>query len=170
MSIKPRTIDNLGPGTSVRYAQDQEQLDVRLIDDSKWLPKQLEVSVTTPYVPSEFDKLFSSDRINQWAFFTAPPNYGMQARTLFSFQLIPSLGTYEKQEADAEKLSALKDVITKRRGRNRSKKDHNEQQSDEEEQREEDERQTLLALFKCIENLDKALTFINSRRNQYQRG
>ena len=170
MSIKPRTIDNLGTETSVRYANDKDKLDVRLIDDSKWLPKQLEVSVTTPYVPSEFDKLYSSDRLNQWAFFTAPPNYGSQARTLFSYQLVPSLGTYEKQEADVEKLAALKDVISKRRNRNRSKKDHNEQQGYEEEEKEEDERQTLLALFKCIENLDKALTFINSRRNQYQRG
>jgi hypothetical protein len=165
MTIKPRTIDNLGVETSIRYAHDKDQLDVRILDDSRWLPKKLEVSVTTPYVPSEFDQLFSADRINQWAFFTAPPNYGVQTRTLFSYQLIPSLGTYEKQEADMDKLAALKDVLDKH---HRQKRDDS-QNTDEEEQ-EEDERQMLLALFKCIETLDRALTFINARRNQYQRG
>jgi hypothetical protein len=168
MSVKPRTIDNLGMETSVRYAQDKEQLDVRLLDESKWLPKKLEVSVTKPYVPSEFDQLFSSERINQWAFFAAPPRYEMQNKTLFSYQLVPSLGTYEKQEADTEKLAALKDVLSKRRrqkGQDQSGKEQNNEQ-----EKEEEERQTLLALFKCIETLDRSLSFINSRRNQYQRG
>jgi hypothetical protein len=158
--------------TSVRYAQDQA-VDVRFLDDSKLLPKKLEISVTTPYVPSEFDQLFSSDRLNQWAFFTAPPNFGTQARTLFSYQLIPSLGTYEKQEADIEKLMALQNVlINSRRPKDegRSKKQPKQQQEDQDQEGEETERQTLLALFKCIEMLDRTLTFINSRRNQYQRG
>ena len=177
MSIKSRTIDNLGMETSVRYAQDQA-LDVRFLDESKWLPKKLEISVTTPYVPSEFDQLFSSDRLNQWAVFSPPPNFGMQARTLFSYQLIPSLGTYEKQEADIEKLTALQNVLLNSRRpklEGRSKKQREQQKDgdqglEQDQDGEESERQTLLALFKCIEALDRTLTFINSRRNQYQRG
>jgi len=173
MSIKPRTIDNLGVETSVRYANDKEQLDVRLIDDSKWLPRSLEISVTKPYIPSEFDQLFSSDRHIQWAVFAAPPNYGLQNRTLFSYQLIPSLGTYEKQEADTEKLAALKDVLSKRRrqkGQNQQGQSGEQQGEQEEEKEEEGERQILLELFKCIEKIDRSLSFINARRNQYQRG
>ncbi len=179
MSIKSRTIDNLGIETSVRYAQDQA-LDVRFLDDSKLLPKKLEVSVTSPYVPSEFDQLFSSDRLNQWALFSAPPNYGTQTRTLFSYQLIPSIGTYEKQEADIEKLTALQNVLinsrrTKEEGRSKKNRSQQKEEDDEsgteqDHEGEESERQTLLALFKCIETLDRTLTFINSRRNQYQRG
>jgi hypothetical protein len=170
MSIKPRTIDNLGVETSVRYANDKEQLDVRLIDDSKWLPRSLEISVTKPYVPSEFDQLFSSERLTQWALFAAPPNYGLQNRTLFSYQLIPSLGTYEKQEADTEKLAALKDVLSKRRRQKGQDQSGQQHQDEQEEEKEEGERQILLELFKCIEKIDRSLSFINARRNQYQRG
>lgn len=167
MSIKPRTIDDLGVETSVRYAQDKAQLDSQLLNDSKWLPKKLEVSVTEPYISSEFDELFASDRINQWAAFVPPPHYGTQTRTLFSFQLVPSLGTYEKQESDMEKLTALKDVLSKHKDR---QKQSNSSFSDEEDEKEEEDRKILLTLFKCIETLDKALAFINAKRNQYQRG
>lgn len=166
MSIKPRTIDDLGVETSVRYAHDKA-IDLRLIDESKWLPKNLEISVTEPYVPSDFDQMFASDRINQWASFVAPPNYGTQTRTLFSYQLVPSLGTYEKQESDMEKLAALKDVLNKQR---QPKKQSGQPFFEEDDEKEEEERQTLLTLFKCIEVLDKSLAFINAKRNQYQRG
>lgn len=171
MTIKSRTIDNLGVEASVRYAHDQKELDFELIEQSKWLPKRLEVSVTKPYVPSEFDQLFSSDRLNQWAFFAAPPNYEIQNRTLFSYQLVPSLGTYEKQEADTEKLTALKDVLSKRREQKKQNfgQEQGEKEKDED-QKEEEERQILMTLFQCIEKIDRTLTFINARRNQYQRG
>ena len=111
MTVKSRTIDNLGPDASVRYAQDKELLDARFLEEAKWLGQKLEISVTAPYVPSEFDQLFSSERLNLWAVFGAPPNYGIQTRTLFSYQLIPSLGTYEKQEADLEKLHSLQNSM-----------------------------------------------------------
>jgi len=161
MTVKPRTIDNLGMEPSVRYARDQESIDFRMLEDSKIMPKRLEISVTKPYVPSEFEKLFSLDRTVHWALFSAPPEYEAHTRLLFSYQLIPSLGTYEKQEADSDKLSALADALNKPRKRKKNDKDQ---------QEEEQERKTLLALLKCIEKLDRTLVFINSRRNQYQRG
>ncbi len=159
MSVKPRTIDNLGVDSSIRYAKDKELLDTRFIEESKWIPKKTEVSVTKPYIPTEFEQLFSPARTVQWALFDAPPDYGANARALFSYQLIPSLGTYEKQEADEEKLAALEDAIHKR-----------EKNQDQGSQEEEKERQAILALFQCIKKLDKTLSMINSRRNQYQRG
>jgi hypothetical protein len=161
MTVKPRTIDNLGMDSSVRYAKDKELLDLRLVEDSKWVSKRIEVSATKPYIPSEFDKLFSAKPTIQWALFSAPPASEPQSRTLFSYQLIPSLGSNEKQEADAEKLTALEDTLDKEKRQGKGDRDQ---------QEEEKERKRLLALFKCLEKLDKALIFINSRRNQYQRG
>ncbi|HEX2583270.1 MAG TPA: DUF5399 family protein [Chlamydiales bacterium] len=161
MSIKPRTIDNLGMESSVRYAKDKEQLDLRLVEDSKWISKRIEISVTKPYVPSEFEKLFSAKPTLQWALFSAPPAYEAHTQALFSYQLIPSLGSNEKQEADAEKLIALEESLKKER---RPSKDGEEQQEEER------KRKRLLAFFKCLEKLDQTLTFINARRNQYQRG
>ena len=166
MSVKPRTIDNLGMDTSVRYAKDKESIDIRMVEDSKIIPQRLEISVTKPYVQSEFDKLFSLDRTVHWALFSAPPEYEAHTRLLFSYQLIPSLGTYEKQEADSDKLSELEDALNK----SRKKKGRQNDKNDKEEQEEEQERKTLMALLKCIEKLDRTLVFINSRRNQYQRG
>jgi len=153
MSVKPRTIDNLGVESSVRYARDKEQLDLNLISDSKWVAKQIEIAVTQPYVPSEFEKLFSAKPTIQWALFSAPPAYEAQTRALFSYQLIPSLGSNEKQEAETEKLMALKDAVNK-----------------DKDPKEDNQRQRLLAFFKVLEKLDKTLIFINARRNQYQRG
>ncbi|MDE3045960.1 MAG: DUF5399 family protein [Verrucomicrobiota bacterium] len=164
MSVKPRTIDNLGIDSSIRYAKDKQLLDPRLIEESKWIPQKTEISVTRPFVPSEFDQLFSFVRTVQWALFASPPNYEAQARALFSYQLIPSLGTYEKQEADNDKLAAIEDALKKRREQRKK------QQDDREEQEEEKERQILAALFQCIEKLDRTLTLINAKRNQYQRG
>jgi hypothetical protein len=164
MSIKPRTIDNLGMETSVRYAKDKELLDLRMVEDSRWISPRIEVSVTKPYVPSEFDQLFSAKPTMQWALFSAPPAFEAYSRALFSYQLIPSLGSTEKQEADTEKLAALEDALHKEnqqgKGRDRGGRDKHE----------EHERKRILALLKCIGQLDKTLVFINSRRNQYQRG
>ena len=164
MSVKPRTIDNLGVDSSIRYAKDKELLDVRFIEESKWIPKKTEISVTKPYVPSEFEQLFSLGQRVEWALFAAPPNYEANMRPLFSYQLIPSLGGYEKQEADTDKLAAIEDALQKRREKRQG------QQDQKEEQEEERERQVLSSLLQCIEKLDRTLTLINSRRNQYQRG
>ena len=156
MTIKPRTIDNLGVEASIRYATDKERLDARLIEDSKWVPRQIEVSVVKPYIPSEFDKLFGAKPSLQWALFSAPPAFEAQPRALFSYQVAPSLGSTEKLETDLEKLEALESTIEKEESQDRQQK--------------EKERKRLVALLKCLGKLDKNLSFINSRRNQYQRG
>jgi len=163
MSIKSRTIDNLGMESSVRYAKDTEATDIRFLEDSRIISRRIEVSVTKPYTLSEFDQLFSFGRSVHWALFVAPPNYESNTRALFSHQLIPSLGGYEKQEASSDKILALEDALNK--PNQRKKQDLDSQEKDDEA-----ERKTLLALLKCVEKLDRDLDFINGRRNQYHRG
>lgn len=161
MSVKqPLTIDNLGKDASIRYAKDKQLFEPRLIEEAKLVPQKAEIPVAKPYVPSEFDQLFTIERTALWASFSPPPESLSSMKPLFSYQLIPSLGGYEKQEADAEKLSGLGDALSKEEGGS--------QQEDADQ--EEKERQTLITLLQCIEKLEKSLNLINARRNQYQRG
>ncbi|MES2272884.1 MAG: DUF5399 family protein [Chlamydiota bacterium] len=170
MTIKPRTIDNLGVESSIRYAKDQEMLDTRLIDESRLIPQRTAISVVKPYVPSEFEQLFTPGKLIPWASFLPPPDFYTYTKPLFSYQLIPSLGSYEKQEADTDKLDNLEDVLKKPHARKHSKGDQSDQEKEKENQEEEKERKVLVTLLQCIAKLDKSLTLINSRRNQYQRG
>lgn len=167
MTVKPKTIDNLGIETSIRYAKDMELLDQKLVQESRLIPQKTEISALKPYVPSEFDQLFAPGKTMLWAAFAPPPDYFSVSRGFFSYQLVPSLGSFEKQEADAEKLASLEDVLKKPNAR--KKRDHG-SDSDKEREEGEKERQVLVALLQTISKLDRTLTLINSRRNQYQRG
>lgn len=161
MTIKPRTIDNLGIETSSRYARDKSTLDTKLIEESRFIPLKTEISVVKPYLSTEFEEYLMPDKLILWGSFEPPPQY-LASASLFSYQLIPSLGGYEKQEADTEKLEALEDTINKQ-----FKDGKKDQQQGQEEEK---ERKTLLTLLKTLEKLDRNLSFVNARRNQYQRG
>jgi hypothetical protein len=159
---KPRTIDNMGIETSSRYARDKTALDSKLIEDARFIPLKTEVSVVKPYVSTEFELYLAPDKLTLWASFSPPPEFLSSGRALFSYQLIPSLGGYEKQEDDTDKLEALEDTINK----SFQERKHDGQEQHEEEK----ERKALLMLLQTIGKLDRALTLINARRNQYQRG
>jgi hypothetical protein len=163
MADQRLTIDNMGIGTSSRYARDQAALDLRLIEESRYIPQKTEVSVVKPYLPTEFEEYLLPGKLTIWASFSPPPEYLSYGRPIFSYQLIPSLGGYEKQEADSDKLEALEDTL------NKSFKDRKGDQQGQQ-QEEEKERKTLIGLLKTINKLDRTLTLINARRNQYQRG
>ncbi len=164
MTVKPRTIDNLGIETSSRYARDQASLDTKLVEESRFIPLKTEISVVKPYLPTEFEEYLIPGKLILWASFEPPPEYFAYAKPLFSYQLIPSLGGYERREADTEKLEALEDSISKQSGQGKQGK------KDQEGQEEEKERKTILGLLQTIGKLDRTLSLINARRNQYQRG
>ena len=164
MSVKPRTIDNLGVDASIRYAKDQELFETSFIKESQLIPQKTEVTVAKPYVPSEFDQIFSVGKTVSWALFSPPPNFFIFDKRLFTYQLIPSLGDYEKMESDSDKIEALESAFDKSREKSGRGKPDSEQEKDEK------DRKALIALFQCIDKLNKTLTTINARRNQYQRG
>ncbi len=167
MSVKPRTIDNLGIDSSVRYAKDLEQLDRRLVEESKWIPEKTTISVLRPYAPSEFD-YFQGTAKTLWALFQPPAEYYNRVGQFFSYQLIPSLGSYEKQETDTDKLASLEDVLSKPHSSKKGKRDSSDNEKEQEDQ--EKERRILMNLMETLTRLDKTLSLINSRRNQYQKG
>ncbi len=157
MTTKPRTIDNMGIETSSRYAKDQAALDTQIIRDSRIVPQKTEVSVLRPYLPSEFESYLSPMQRTLWASFTPPTGYFSSELPLFSYQIVPSLGSSEKLEADADKLEALEEF-------GQDDEDQQERQSKER------ERKILQTLLETIRKLDRTLSLINARRNQYQRG
>lgn len=147
MTTKPRTVDNLGIDASIRYAKDKELFEAGLIEESHLVSQKTAIPVSKPYIPSEYDPLFSVGKSLRWAHFSPPSEYlRAYARSLFSYQLIPSLGPYEKQDEDEDKLTQL------------------------EEAGEGEDLQAIIALFKCVRGLDKILATIQMKRNQYQRG
>ncbi|MBI5273074.1 MAG: DUF5399 family protein [Chlamydiia bacterium] len=159
MSVnKPRTIDNLGVEASVRYAKDTELFESRYIEESRLIAQKTEVQVVSPSVLSEFDRFYSSAKTAPWALFYPPPEYLSYGKPLFSYQLIPSLGEYDKLEEDIDKLEQMGDAL------------EDEQEGHQKDPDQEKQRQALVALFRCLNKLDKTLLLINARRNQYQRG
>ncbi len=142
MAEKPLTIDNYGRDASIRYARDQEIYDANFTTESRLIPQKTEVSVTKPYVPSEFDQLYSVKKTTSWALFSPPPHFYEHDKSLFSYQLIPSLGDYEKRESDSDKLEKI----------------------------EGEGKGAITDMFEVLNQMNKILEAINGKRNQYQRG
>jgi len=182
MAKEPRTIDNLGVDISTRYAQDQQKLDAKIIKESRLIPRQIEIDVTSPYVPSEFEEQFLATKRNvTWADFFAPPKFSEQKKRLFSYQIIPSLGSDDKQEAQAERINArirpLKDQEKEKKDQQRQKQDERDQKEEKmkweeelEAKEEEKEKKIILHLLEVVHKFNRYLIDINSRRGQYHRG
>lgn len=171
----PRTIDNLGLDVSTRYAEDQKYLDAKMIKESKAIPSQTEIDVTIPAFSSEFDLLFETSKRNlPWADFIPPDKYNEQKKRLFTFQIVPSLGSQDKKESQAQKiLSRLQEPVQYNKEKDeRQQKDSRKKRWEEarEQQEQEKEKKILSNLFHCILLLDRDLIDINSRRTQYQKG
>lgn len=178
MSTEPprsRTIDNLGIDSYVRYAMDQEYLDKELVKDSSFVPKQTSIDVATPFYSSEYEHMFQTTRRNRgWAEFYKPEGYGVVGKSIFTFQVLPKLGTDEMFQMQCAKI---REKIERDRERNqerqrdrRNRGEPNDFEEDLELEQEEKESQILLNLLENIQALDKILIEINSRRNQFQKG
>lgn len=167
MTVKPRTIDNLGVDASIRYAKDKELFETRFIEESKLVSQKTQISVATPYIPAELDSLFSVGKPLPWASFSQPPNYSPDF--IFSYQLIPSLGGYEATNEEIDPKDLIEDALTKKR---RKQKKKAKMSADDEKEKEEEEREKkiLITLVECIARIDQSINLVNARRNQYQRG
>jgi hypothetical protein len=172
--MPPRTIDNLGVDVSTRYAEDQKMFDEKIIKESRGIPIQAQIDVTFPSFSSELEALFEINKRNIfWADFFMPPKYREQKKRLFTYQIIPSLGSEDKKETQSQRI---KDVIASRKKKMEEETDEQKKKKalpwEEEKELEEEkkEEKVLLALLEKISSLDKYLVDINSRRSQYQKG
>lgn len=171
--MPPRTIDNLGIDVSTRYAEDKKTLDESLVKEAPAVAIQTGIEVTTPFLPSEVEALlhFQPTYIS-WALFNAPLYYYEQRKRLFTYQLIPSMGSEDKKESQAQKiLEKLKSMTREKEEREKEQKDKRERYREERELEEEErEKKVLTSLLERIAIFDKLVIDINSRRSQYQKG
>ena len=115
--MPPRTIDNLGVDVSTRYAEDQKILDQSFIKESRGIPIDTEIEVTMPSFSAEVESLLRTQPTNvTWASFMAPPYYFEQRKRLFTYQMIPSMGSEDKQESQAQKILAKLQSMTGKGG------------------------------------------------------
>ena len=152
MSIKPRTIDNLGIEASNKYAKDQEALDLRLIEDFR-RPTKLEGGFT-PYIPAggeESFTIFSIGSATVWAAFSSPENFSIQASGLFSHLMLPSIGGSEGLQALKDKLENLEKTIPQNSGEQREYK-------------------IVRSFISYLTDASRTFELIRARCNQYQRG
>jgi hypothetical protein len=143
---EPRTIDNLGIEVSTRYAEDKRVLDETLVKEARAVSAQTEITVMAPSFPSEVEALLRIERTHlPWANFFPPEHYFEQRKPLFSFQLVPSMGTEDKKESQTQK------ILSKTGVEDRSKK-------------------ILTSLLNTIGTFDKLIIEINAKRGQYHKG
>ena len=171
--VEPRTIDDLGVETSIRWAHDQAYLDQTIMKESPFVSKQTSVDVSYPFFKSEFDLLFEiKQRHQQWANFLPPLSFGDQRMRLFTFQLAPSLGSEEFQQLQIQKIKDKVSASKKERDERKKAGRTGEYawQDEREEEEEQKESKTLVDLLEYIQVLDKLLAAINARRSQYSKG
>lgn len=161
-----RTIDNLGIDISNRYAEDKEVFDEKLIRESRVIPNQIQIDVTSAVYTSEFEILFDlGKRHTTWANFNAPPKYYEQKKRLFTEQLIPALGSQDKKEIQMQRIKEMKKKYIKAEGEEALSWEKEETEEENEKQR-----KILLQLIESLLSYDNYLIDINSRRSQYQKG
>jgi hypothetical protein len=171
--MPPRTIDNLGVDASTRYAEDKQTLDETWVKEARTIHMQTEIEVSTPFFPGEIEALLHAQPANiTWASFVAPAYYFEQRKRLFTFQLIPSMGSEDKKESQALKILAkLRLMAEKRTQEDEEGKDKRQQYEEERTlEEEEKEKKILTSLLNTIALFDKLIIEINSRRSQYQKG
>ena len=166
-----KTIDNLGPEVSTRYAEDKKLYDSSLVKEARAVPIQTEIDVTLPSYPSEFDQLFETAKRNIfWAGFFAPPKFNEQKKRIFTYQAIPSLGSPDKKEALAVRIS---EIVAKAQQKKEAALKENRPLVWEEErelEEEEKEKKVLLSLITKVGTIERTYEDINANRNRYQKG
>lgn len=171
--MPPRTIDNLGVDVSTRYAEDQKLLDTEIIKQSRLVPTRTEIDVSAPFFPSELDELLDTQATHSvWALFPPPKLFFEQRKRLFTHQMIPSMGSDEKKEAQMEKIfSKMRELEERKKEGDREQKDKKQQYEEERLlEEEEKEKKILTSLLNTITLYDKLVVEINSRRSQYHKG
>jgi hypothetical protein len=172
--MPPRTIDNLGVEVSTRYAEDQKVLDQKLISESRAIPIDTGIEVTMPSFSAEVEALLQTQPTHvTWATFIAPAGYFEQRKRLFTYQMIPSMGSEDKQESQTQKILAkLQSMAEKKVEKDKEEQQDKRKKFEEERALEEEEREKkiLSSLLNTVTLFDKLIIEINAKRSQYQKG
>ncbi|MBN2479735.1 MAG: DUF5399 family protein [Parachlamydiales bacterium] len=152
-----KTVDNLGPEVHNRYMQDISLLSEKEVQKFLKTPSvasRTEILKIQPSYP-ELDLLWGLSQNNTTPF--APPaNYFIATTDIFTYQLMPSFGPVEEI---VEKLDSFVEEKKKRKKR--------ENKEDQEEQKESEK---LLKFAKMVSILNKIISEIKKRKDEYHKG
>lgn len=167
------TIDKLHIKSHERYAKDQANLDLKLISESSAIPQHSEITGTSAIYSSKLEELFELQIRNiPWAIFSPPPKYTIQSRRFFSYRLLPKISCQDDDEDESEEekeerensekgaksLNLIKEILEAKKKEAEAAHTFAKDKA------------KLLNLLESIKRLDKLLSFINSKKLQYQKG
>lgn len=160
--MKAVTIDNLDIKDHLRWARDQEILDIDYVAEASIVAPHPEILGLSAIYPSKFDELFELQNRNQhWASFSPPKNYFLFGRRFFSYRLFFSIHWEDEKEflEDSEPTCDLIQAVS------RLKKT-----SSQTPLLFEKDKSTVLSLLESIRRITKLLEQIHARLLQYQKG
>lgn len=146
------TIDKLDISVYNLYAlrtRMVEQINQQLrLDQASSIPPQIQVLDIYPKM-TELDILLGIVPLHTpWAYFFPPPAFRFIRRSPFSYRVVPSLGSYDDQAQEEQKLNDIPCNTTD----------------------EAQEKETLKGCFREIEKLNNWLSFIVGRVGQFLQG
>lgn len=148
MSTPPTPLEN-AVNISQQYAHNVETLDPSFLTESSFAALNAEIYSTLSYFPEELKFLlqFLEAAPSTWAQFF-PPQDIPHFTQIFSYGILPSLGTLDALEEKRRKL-------TKKQERHQRGK----------------KQQEKLSLFlQTLNDLNRDLEYINNHRSQYHKG
>ena len=89
--MKGVTIDNLEMKDHLRWAKDQEVLDVAFVSESSIVAHHPEILGMSMIYTSKFDELLELQRNQHWACFSPPKNFQLFRKGFFSHRLFPHI-------------------------------------------------------------------------------
>src|SRR5438128_1675553 len=102
--MKAVTIDNLDIKDHLRWAKDQEILDVSFSHDAGVVALHPEVMGMSMIYSSKLDELFELQKKNQhFAHFAPPLQFHLFAKRFFSYRLFPSIHWEDEKKEEDEK-------------------------------------------------------------------
>lgn len=161
MTHDPKTIHNLGKSASSTYAQlikVEEEFKSQVLQDPSVVRKIQQIPVSSPHKGTEFEQKFLKYLPTLTAVFSQPEE--TTSSDLFSFELVPSLGSYEQFE-EPQKIvdSAMKKIL-----------ESNPDMNDKSWQNLQKEEKTLSRFLETFHDLAKTHSEIQAQRNRFQRG
>ncbi|MEN9344265.1 MAG: hypothetical protein RLZZ453_1052 [Chlamydiota bacterium] len=143
-----KTIDNLGPDASRKYAEGDKQYDPSFKKEAGKIPGQTEVSVLTP-TPTQLELLFADHAtVQPQAQFSPPPSYYQQRRNVFTYQLTPHIGPTTNWESNSQKIVEIVNSLPD----------------------DSPEKKSLTSFIEAVNRINRALISIKAEINRYHRG
>ncbi|MFA6119323.1 MAG: DUF5399 family protein [Parachlamydiales bacterium] len=162
-----KTVDNLGLEVHKRYIDDVKLLseeEVKKIFQAPSVASRAEILKTAPQL-TEMDLLWGTNQ-SETSLFEPPANFAVTSN-IFSYQMVPSLGSMAEL---VEKLESIEFSNKKRKKKKKKTSNEDEEENEGSEEEEELQKQHLIKFATMMTDLNKIITEIKKRKDEYHKG